>query len=399
MKPKPFRIFRVGTHTDSAGQKTTFTRDQLEATVQAYNEGQWRAPMVVGHPKGTAPAYGWCAKMRIDDDGEVWVDDVEKLNPDFAELMENGAYRNRSASWYSPDHPSNPTPGVWQLRHLGFLGAQPPALKALGDIEFHDQDGVTLNFADEADDQWSLASMWRSIVSLARAAREAIIAKDGIEAADKLVPAWQIDDAVSQMARHEERARQASTSPSFSENDTTEESTMTPQEEQQLRADAAKAVELQTKLEAAEAAKAAAEAKVTSFAEQQAQAAKAVVLVDAKAKLEPLVKAGKLLPNQLDAAADFMASLDDQAKVIEFGEAIGENKLTARAFVMSLLTAQPKQIEYDEVTGDETTTLPSTMTSQELADKAVEYQEAKKARGISVTSTQAVNAVLAGAKA
>ena len=44
MKPKPFRIFRAGTHTDSAGTSTTFTREQLEATVQAYNDGDWRAP-------------------------------------------------------------------------------------------------------------------------------------------------------------------------------------------------------------------------------------------------------------------------------------------------------------------------------------------------------------------
>ena len=67
MKPKPFRIFRAGTHTDSAGTETTFTREQLLATVNAYNEGEWRAPLVCGHPQGHAPAYGWVGKMRIDD--------------------------------------------------------------------------------------------------------------------------------------------------------------------------------------------------------------------------------------------------------------------------------------------------------------------------------------------
>lgn len=378
MKPKPFRIFRVGTHTDSAGQATTFSREQLEATVKAYNEGDWRAPMVVGHPKGTAPAYGWVGRMRIDDKGDVYVDDVEKLNPDFAELMQGGAFRNRSASWYAPDHPNNPTPGVWQLRHLGMLGAQPPALKGLGDVEFHDQEGVTVEFADYTTS--SIAYLFRSL-------RDLVIAKWGAEEADKALPSFHIQD-LEQAGRD----RAAETVPNFSES--TEETTMTPEEIAALQAKAARADQLEADLAAANTARQTAEQQAASFAEQQAAATRAAALVDAKAALQPLVASGKLLPNQIDKAAEFMVGLDDQAKSFDFGEASGDNALTARGFMLALLEQGAQQVDYAERTG--AVDLPQNLTPEALADKAREYQEGMAAKGVTVTSTQAVNAVIAG---
>lgn len=377
MKPKPFRIFRAGTHTDSAGQATTFTRAELEATVKAYNEGDWRAPMVVGHPKGQAPAYGWVGKMRIDEHDEIWVDDVEKLNPDFAELMQQGAYRNRSASWYAPDHPNNPTPGVWQLRHLGVLGAQPPALKGLGDVEFHDGAGVTVDFADYTTS--SIASMLRSL-------REFLISKFSVEEADKALPNFLISDV-------EEAGRQrvAETIPNYSE---PEETTMTPEEIAALQAQAAKATQLENDLAAANTARLAAEQQVTQFSEGQKAAQKAVALVEAKSALQPLVTAGKLLPAQLEQAANFMVSLDDATKSYEFGESTGDKALTARGFFKAILEHAPKQVEYEEMTGN--AELPQNMKPEELATKAREYQDNLASKGVTITASQAVDAVLAG---
>lgn len=370
MKPKPFRIFRAGTHTDSAGQATTFTREQLEATVKAYNEGAWRAPMVIGHPKGTAPAYGWLAKLSINDADEILVDETEKLNPDFADLMKAGAYRNRSASLYAPDHPNNPTPGVWQIRHLGMLGAQPPALKGLGDVEFHDAEGITLEFAD-----YSMSSL----ASMVRGLREWMLAKFGAEDADKALPNYLISD-IEQAARD----KIAETTPDYS---APEDDTMTPEEIAALQAQAARATALETE-------NATLKGQVTSFAERQAVAAKATALIDAKAALAPLVTAGKLLPAQVDAAANFMVALDDQTKTIDFGEATGENALTARGFFTALLASAPKQVNYEEVTGD--STLPASMTPGDLATQAREYQDNLAAKGVTITSAQAVDAVIAG---
>lgn len=377
MKPKPFRIFRAGTHTDSAGLATTFTKEQLAETVRAYNEGTWRAPLVVGHPKGHAPAYGWVGKMRLDESGEVIVDEVEKLNPDFADLMQSGAYRNRSASWYAPDHPNNPTPGVWQLRHLGLLGAQPPALKGLGDIEFHDADGITVEFADGTTN---------NIAAIFRRLRDSLIGKWGVEEADKALPSFLVEDIEAAGRRQIEE-----TSTDYSDN---EDNDMTPEQIAELQSKAAQADQLKAELAAATAARTAAEQQVAQFSEAQKAAQKAVAIVEAKAALKPLVDAGKLLPGQLDQAANFMVSLDDATKSYDFGEATGDNALTARGFFKAILDAAPAQVDYEEHTSN--VQLPANLKPQDLAMKAREYQDSLATKGIVVTSAQAVDAVLAG---
>lgn len=380
MKPKPFRIFRAGTHTDSAGNATTFTREQLEATVKAYNEGEWRAPMVVGHPKGHAPAYGWVGKMRLDDSGEVIVDDVEKLNPDFAELMQNGAYRNRSASWYAPDHPSNPTPGVWQLRHLGMLGAQPPALKGLGDVEFGDADGLTIEFADYSTS---------TIAGIFRRLRDTLIAKWGVEEVDKALPGYLVEDLEAEGRRQIEATSQIA--PSYS--DHTEATTMTPEEIAALQAQAAKATQLEADLATEKTARQAAETAAANFAEQETKKKRAAVLVDVTAALQPVVTAGKLLPAQVAPIAEFMADLDE-TKTFDFGEHTGDKGLTPRAMFLQLLAAAPKQVDYSEQTAD--LALPGDMSPEQLAAKARSYQESQAGKGVIITSSAAVDAVLAG---
>ena len=58
-------------------------------------------------------------------------------------MVAAGAFKKISASFYSPSSPQNPVPGVYYLRHVGFLGAQPPAVKGLRNPAFADgEDGV-----------------------------------------------------------------------------------------------------------------------------------------------------------------------------------------------------------------------------------------------------------------
>lgn len=377
MKPKPFKIFRAGTHTDSAGNVTTFTREQLAASVQAYNDGDWRAPMVVGHPKGEAPAYGWIGKLEINDAGEV-IADTEKLNPEFAQLMEDGAYRNRSASWYAPDHPSNPSPGVWQLRHLGMLGAQPPALKGLGDVEFHDQDGITVEFASADYTTSTIARLFRGL-------RDALIGKWGVEETDKALSAWQIEDL-------EAAGRQMieSTIPNYSE----PEHDMTPEQIAALQAKADRADALEGQLATVTGERDTAVTAVASFQEGERTRAKAVERATVLAALQPLVTAGKLLPAALETTADFCLTLDDGAKTFNFGEA-GSEPISARAFYLAQLEAIPAVVNYGEVTS-QVDNLPGNMTPTELAAQAHEYQDAMRDKGVTITTTQAVDAVRAG---
>src|SRR3546814_7761915 len=118
-------IFKAGTHTDMAGKAHTFTAGEVVATLAAYDPALFAAPLWVGHPKVEDPAYGWVAGLSLADD--IVKADPEKVEPAFAAMVNDGRFPKISASFWPPTHPSNPKPGVWYLRHVGFLGAAAPA--------------------------------------------------------------------------------------------------------------------------------------------------------------------------------------------------------------------------------------------------------------------------------
>ena len=123
----PIEIFRAGTHTDSHGATLSFSESDLAATARAYDPAVSEAPIVVGHPKADAPAYGWIKSLSAEG-GRLFAT-PDQVDPSFAEMVRAGRYKKLSASLYAPDSPANPSPGAWYLRHVGFLGAQPPAIR------------------------------------------------------------------------------------------------------------------------------------------------------------------------------------------------------------------------------------------------------------------------------
>ncbi|MBK5920752.1 hypothetical protein CCR80_06850 [Rhodothalassium salexigens] len=129
-------LFRPGSFTAMNGQKLDFTSETLSEVAASYNPATYDAPVVVGHPRADAPAYGWVKGLRMD--GDRLKASLHKIDQAFAELVKDGKFRKVSASFYTPDHPNNPTPGKLSLRHVGFLGAQPPAVNGLKPVEFSD---------------------------------------------------------------------------------------------------------------------------------------------------------------------------------------------------------------------------------------------------------------------
>lgn len=122
-------IFKAGTHTDSKGFTKTWTTEELDLIVQKYQEQlkeNQKAPVVIGHPKDNAPAYGWIEEVkRI---GDKLVAKIQPTVNEFVEAVKKGLYRNVSISLY-PDY---------RIRHLGFLGAVPPAVKGLSILSFNE---------------------------------------------------------------------------------------------------------------------------------------------------------------------------------------------------------------------------------------------------------------------
>lgn len=139
--PPGIEIFRSGKHADDAGNVHVFEPADIDAIAASYNPAIRQAPLVVGHPAANLPAYGWVARTGATDGelGRVLTMDSRDVEPAFAEMVRDKRFPKRSASFYPPAHPSNPTPGQWYLRHVGFLGAQPPAVSGLKDIQFSEQ--------------------------------------------------------------------------------------------------------------------------------------------------------------------------------------------------------------------------------------------------------------------
>lgn len=151
--PPGVEIFRAGKHTDDAGNVHVFEPADIDDIAASYNPSLRQAPLVVGHPASNLPAYGWVASASAADGelGRVLKMDTRDVEPQFAEMVRLQRFPKRSASFYPPAHPSNPTPGKWYLRHVGFLGAQPPAVAGLKDIQFSEQDGAgAVCFSEES---------------------------------------------------------------------------------------------------------------------------------------------------------------------------------------------------------------------------------------------------------
>jgi len=131
-------IFRAGNHTAMNGETLSFRESDLLKTAKNYDPQKHEAPLVVGHPSTNSPAYGWVQELDVR--GGILHATPTQIDPDFKDLVTAGKFKKISASFYAPSSPANPCPGTYYLRHVGFLGAQPPAVKGLKSAEFEESE-------------------------------------------------------------------------------------------------------------------------------------------------------------------------------------------------------------------------------------------------------------------
>lgn len=141
-----FQIFRAGTHTAMSGQPLTFSEADLRLTATAYlwQKDRCPAPLVIGHPADNEPAYGEVNGL-ISRGDKLFA--YANVSNGLINAVKTGYYKKVSAAFYSPNSPGNPIPGVWSLRHIGFLGAQPPAVKGMEPLSFT-EGGTSVEFCE-----------------------------------------------------------------------------------------------------------------------------------------------------------------------------------------------------------------------------------------------------------
>lgn len=150
LETQPIEIFRAGDY----GEKGNYTVADLDRIIAAYDPANHEAPAVIGHPQTNGPAWGWVKKLQRS--GITMLASFGEVDPTFAGMVEAGRFKKRSASFYR-----DPVTGeVTGLRHVGFLGAKPPDIKGLKDVQFDDAGRevaeVTFEESDMADNNKQL---------------------------------------------------------------------------------------------------------------------------------------------------------------------------------------------------------------------------------------------------
>ena len=190
-KKASIEVFRVGTFTPMGGKPITFSAEDLKSMAVSYDAETSAAPMVVGHPKTDDPAFGWADCFSFNDATGVLSADLKDIEPSFADAVAKGHYKKVSLALFSPNSSANPKPGSYYPKHIGFLGAVPPAVPGLQPVSFADVDDADILMFEASMDFGSFDA--ENVGSLFRGIRDFFIEKYGKDTADEVIPSWRID--------------------------------------------------------------------------------------------------------------------------------------------------------------------------------------------------------------
>lgn len=323
-------VFQTGTHTDMAGETKNWTTEDVDQIVKSYNPSVHEAPVVIGHPKNDSPAWGWVESLRRE--GNLLFAKLKNIAPEFAGWINDGRYKKRSISLYSD----------LSLKHLGFLGAMPPAVKGLPDSGFmEDANDIIIEFSAKEDfmelkEFFEGLKFWTDHNKEIQASVVAPPAVPAIVATTIAVPAISYSEADIETAKKE------------------------------------------AAIQAVEAER----ARLTlEFAEKEKAAKQAAHGGIIKTELESGVAAGKIAPAWIKAGiAEFMTGLDT-ASDIQF--AAGSGMQTQIEWFRKFLSELPKLVNFEEfatrgtdIAGDPGGKLEALIQHKMTADKTLSYSRA-----------------------
>ena len=334
--PVAIEIFRAGKQTDMHGREVSISRADLAAIADAYDPAKHEAPLVIGHPQVNAPAYGWVKGLRVD--GDTLLADAHQVDPAFAAIVNEGRYKKRSASFLLPTSAANPVPGTYYLNHVGWLGATAPAVKGLRDAQFAERTASPSDCVEFASDRrWG----FRDVAGVFRRIRDWLIERDGAEAAEQVIPAWQIESLIE--AAQPDVQLDPVSAAAFAV--PLEE--VTPMPDEQTADFAAREQELSQR-----ATDLAAREQALATREHQARHA------DAMEFAAGLVQAGQLLPRHAPMVTELLLVLPAD-KPLSFAAEDGTTTEVAPAQALrEFLSSLPAQVNYAEKSGADTIAAP-----------------------------------------
>jgi len=331
MPMNPLHILKAGTFTDMHGQQVSLTDADLAGIAASYDAEKAPAPIVVGHPQHNSPAFGWLSSLSADADGLTAAPD--QVDPAFADAVRAGRYRRISASLYPPTHASNPKPGSWYLRHVGFLGGAAPAVQGL-------------RGADLADDDEGIVTV--------------------------------------------ELGAEPETDPVH---EPTQDELPLPQPPEQPMPDTEDTSAAVAALAAREANLTAREAAIAAREQAAADQAAAIRRAEVTAFVESLANQAKMRPDDVSRVTEIILALDDARPdaIVAFAESDSANPRTAAEWLRARLADREPLIELGEVaTKGRAGGANAGKSDDAIASRARAIQHEYRSRGESISAAQAV---------
>lgn len=405
-------ILRPGTFTDSNGEEVSFDVATLEEVADAYDTDLREAPIVLGHPTDDQPAYGWVESLRVE--GERLVASVRAVHDNVREWIKDEHYRYLSASLW---HPESSETGTWYLRHVGLLGAAPPAVAGLGPVELADDDGVVMLCADMpagvtswADVEARMRQFFDTLLSRAMPAEPPTDSSSStnlaaMESLAEMLSAYISDSSKDESELIAEMAEAAGvTSGTMREiisgdmmrpgddvlagiasvvDDVTVEELMEmlPEEEESTDMNAREA-ELRARERRIKAKE-----KRLQKKEQQAAEQRAHDFADS------LADAGKILPRHVPAVASIYQSVSSHGGTVDLSAHGGGEQVDAKEAVEKLFDELGETVDFSEASAADGPTPEEERTATDLAKEARAYQAEQKRNGNKISAAEAVQHV------
>lgn len=144
------------------GDKLIVDDNLLTQLVTTYDPNKnHEAPAILGHdadkslrPNDGAPAHGWLTKLYKDAKG-LFGD--FSITEQMAEWIQSKLYKKLSISFYPASSPMSPVPGKAYIRHVAFLGAEPPVVKGLEPYILSEQIELMTVDITESPRDWLIA--------------------------------------------------------------------------------------------------------------------------------------------------------------------------------------------------------------------------------------------------
>ncbi len=337
---KPIEIFRAGRHASEIGIA------QLDAIAQNYDARKHEAPITKGHPQDNAPAYGWIADVYRKGNSLFAI--PRQIDGKFADEVHAGRYKKISASFYKPGAKANPSPASYALRHVGFLGAEVPAVKGMQPVVFDDSpdEYLSAELLTEGDKTMNLAErIGHAIIDAVRK----VTGKTDHFAENELTTNQGVSKALEELAKAF-RVTTEKPATNIESKDMSEREEELKRREQALE-ELAKAFRVTTEkpatnIESKDMSEREEELKRREQAleERETKAARA----SSEECVEGLIKAGKVLPAHKETVINLLERIKTTDTIVysEDGNTVTKN---AKDAVKALLGSLPVQVHFGEV--------------------------------------------------